>query len=371
MSGRTSGGNFANPAANFYLVEQDPAPVAENVAQVFLGIRIQCAQCHNHPFERWTQNDYYGFAAFFAQLGRKPSDDPRETILFNSGGGEMKQRATGQLMRPKFLGGETPDIPPGADRRAVLAEWLTDKDNPWFAACAVNRVWAHFFGRGIVDPPDDVRVSNPPSHPELLDQLAERFVVSGYDIRALVRDICNSRTYQLTTRTNESNAADERNFSHACIRRLSAEQLLDAVCRVTGVREKFAGLPLGARAVQVADARTGSYFLDTFGRPLRESACTYERRNEPTLAQALHLINGETLHKKIASPQGRLSKLLEAGTPPEEILSALYVAALTRPPTATELQAALKHVAASEKAADGWQDLFWALLNSQEFVFNH
>ncbi|MCH8807558.1 MAG: DUF1553 domain-containing protein [Planctomycetes bacterium] len=365
------GGSFHNPPANFFLVETSPTTMAENVAQVFMGVRVQCAQCHNHPFERWTQDDYYSFAAFFAQIGRKRSEDPRETIVYNSGGGEVKHLRTGQNARPKFLGGEVPDIPGGQDRRKVFADWLTARDNPWFAQCFVNRVWAHFFGRGIVDPPDDVRVSNPPSHPELLERLGQKLVESGYDIRALVRDICNSRTYQLSTRVNETNARDTRNLSHATIRRLSAEQLLDAICAVTQVREKFAGLPLGARAMQVADAKTGSYFLGTFGRPPRQTACTCERRDEPTLSQALHLINGPTVWEKIKSPNGRLERLLEAGSQPDVIVNELYLAALARGPTAAERAAAATHIAASKDARTGLQDLFWAVLNSHEFVFNH
>ena len=365
------GGNYQTPPANFYLVETDPTLMAENVAQVFLGVRIQCTQCHNHPFERWMMDDYYSFAAFFSQIGRKKSEDPRETIIFNSRGGEVNHLRTGAPMQPKFLGGATPEIPPGGDRRAVLADWLTSRDNPWFARCFADRVWAHFLGQGLVDPPDDVRVSNPPSHPELLDELGRRFAETGYDIRALVREICNSRTYQLSTVTNESNARDARNFSHARIRRLSAEQLLDAICAATGVKEKFAGLPLGARSVQVADARTGSYFLDTFGRPPRESACTCERRDDPTLSQALHLINGATIESKINAPEGVLARLLAENRPPAEIVETLYLATLTRPPSEAERTTALRHVAESSDPAAGLRDLFWALLNSQEFVFQH
>ncbi|MCH8963848.1 MAG: DUF1553 domain-containing protein, partial [Planctomycetes bacterium] len=260
---------------------------------------------------------------------------------------------------------------PEQDRRAVLADWLTAPDNPWFARNVANRIWAHFMGRGMVEPTDDVRISNPPSHPQLLELLGRRFVETGYDIRAIVRDICNSRTYQLATATNDTNAGDQRNFSHAMIRRLSAEQLLDAVSQVTGVPEKFAGLPLGARAMQVADAKSGSYFLTTFGRPPRVSPCTCERRNEATLSQALHLINGDTIWSKLRDGNGRLSKLLEAGTPPQQIIEQSYIATLSRPPTDTERQTALTYIAAAENPREGLEDILWALLNSQEFVFNH
>lgn len=366
-----TGGNYHVPPANFYIVESDPLLVAENVAQAFLGIRIQCAQCHNHPFERWTQDDYYAFAAFFPQIGRKRAEDPRETIVFNSASGEVTHPRTGKPARPKFLGGATPDIPPGADRRAVFADWLAAPENPWFARCFVNRVWAHFFGRGIIDPPDDVRVTNPASHPELLDALARQFVERNYDIRALVRDICASRTYQLSTVPHETAAHDRRNLAAATLRRLPAEQLLDAVSTATETAEKFAGLPLGARAVQVSDARSGSYFLETFGRPARQTPCTCERRDEPSLSQALHLMNGATVWDKIRSPAGRLTRLLNAQTPTERMIDELYVATLTRRPTDAECAAAATYLAAAGDTRKGLEDLFWALLNSNEFVFQH
>lgn len=365
------GGNFSNPAANFYMIETSPTQMAENVAQVFCGIRIQCAQCHNHPFERWTQDDYYSFAAFFAQVGRKPAEDPREQVVFNSGGGEVQHLRTGQNMAPKFLGGVVPQIPPGGDRRKILAEWLTSKDNPYFAACFVDRVWTQLMGRGLVDPPDDVRVSNPPSHPELRARLAKKFVEDNYDLRALVRLICNSRAYQRSSQAIPENASDARNFSHAAVRRLPAESLLDAVCAVTGVAEKFRGLPLGATAAQVADGRSGSYFLDVFGRPARLSACTCERHSEPTLSQALHLINAPVLAAKISDDRGRLAQLLKAKAAPEAIIDELYIAAYSRKPTDTERVALLKAVSEAEDRRKALEDVFWAVLNSKEFVFSH
>lgn len=364
------GGNFRNPAVNFYLVETSPPQMAENVAQVFLGVRIQCAQCHNHPFERWTQDDYYSFAAFFAQIGRKTTDDPRESVVFNSGGGEVQHLRTGVAMPPRVLGGEIADVK-GRDRRAALAEWLTSPQNPYFAACFADRVWAHFMGRGLIDPPDDVRVSNPPSHPRLREQLARQFVETGYDLRDLVRVICNSHTYQASSQALSSNETDRRNFSHAAPRRLPAEVLLDAVCAVTQSAEKFEGLPLGARAVQVADAQSGSYFLSAFGRPQRLSACTCERRDEPTLSQALHLINGATLSAKIADPNGRLARLLSAQTPPETVIEEWYLAALCRMPTETERTALLAACRDAGDPRQALEDIAWAVLNSREFVFNH
>ncbi len=260
-----SGGTFKNAATNFYQITNETLPLTENVAQVFMGIRVQCAQCHNHPFDRWTQNDYYSFAAFFAQIGRKQAEDYRETIIFNSGGGEVNHPVGGRAMPPKFLGGEVPDVA-GKDRRVVLAKWLASPRNPWFATSFANRVWAHFTGVGIVEPVDDFRVSNPASNPELLEALGQHFTATKYNLKALVRDICNSRTYQRTTHRNESNDSDEKNFAHALVRRIKAESLLDTISAVTDTKDKFDGLPLGARAVQIADGTRSTYFLRTFGR---------------------------------------------------------------------------------------------------------
>ena len=220
--------NFRNPAANYYQIEPDTLKLAENTAQVFMGMRIQCAQCHNHPFDRWTMNDYYGFAAFFSRIGRKPGDDPRETVIFDRNDGETKHLVTGAVMKPKFLGGEVPEIKERS-RRQVLAEWLTSRENSYFARNLANIIWAHFLGRGIIEPVDDVRISNPASNPELLDALANKLIDYKYDFKKLVRDICTSRTYQLSTRPNETNATDERNFSKAAIRRIRAEVLLDCI----------------------------------------------------------------------------------------------------------------------------------------------
>ncbi|MDP7013702.1 MAG: DUF1549 domain-containing protein, partial [Verrucomicrobiota bacterium] len=249
----STGGTFKSPATNFYQIERDTLKVTENVAQVFMGMRIQCAQCHNHPFDRWTMDDYYSFASFFSQIGRKNAEDPREVIVFNRRSGDVKHPVGGRTMTPKFLGGAVPEITRAQDRRAVLATWLASADNPFFAPNLANIIWAHFFGIGIIEPVDDVRVSNPASNPELLAALAKHFTEYNYDFKRLVYDICTSRTYQLATRTNESNAADSRNFAHGRIRRLRAEVLLDVITQVTQTKNKFKGLPLGARAVQIAD----------------------------------------------------------------------------------------------------------------------
>jgi len=364
-----NGGTFTDPASNYYQIERDTLKLSENVAQVFIGARIQCAQCHNHPFDRWTMDDYYGFAAFFSQIGRKTAEDPRETIIFNSGSGEVKHPVGGREMRPKFLGGEAPDLA-GRDRREALAEWMTAPDNRLFARNVANFVWAHFLGRGIIEPVDDVRVSNPAANDALLDALADQLVAYDYDMKRFVRDICNSRTYQLATRTNETNAADERNFSHAAVRRIRAEVLLDAITAVTGTKNKFPGLPLGARAVQISDGNVSTYFLTTFGRAKRETVCSCEVVMEPSLSQALHLINGDTINQKIAEG-GRIRKELEAGRSPDQILEGLYLSCLTRPPTAEERAAVLGALPAEGDPAPALEDAFWALLNSKEFIFNH
>jgi hypothetical protein len=364
-----TGGTFKSPATNFYQNASDTLNLTENVAQVFMGMRIQCAQCHNHPFDRWTQNDYYGFAAFFAQIGRKQGEDYREQIVFNSGGGEVNHPVGGRAMKPKFLGGAEPETA-GKDRRAVLAGWLASKENPWFATSFANRVWAHFLGTGIVEPVDDFRVSNPATNPELLAELGKRFTESKYDLKQLVRDICNSNTYQRSTRRNASNELDERNFAHANLRRIKAENLLDVISQVTETKDKFQGLPLGARAVQLADGGASTYFLTTFGRATRETPCSCEVKMEPTLSQALHLMNGDTVNAKIQQG-GVVPRLLAQTKFPEERVTNLYVRTLARKPTKAELEKLMPRFAPGSNSQQALEDLFWALLNSREFLFNH
>ena len=365
------GGTFSSPATNFFQIEQDVLKLTENVAQVFMGTRIQCAQCHNHPFDRWTMDDYYSFASFFAQVKRKPAEDPRERVIYDQDG-ETQHPVTKQNMQPKFLGGPKPDLGKQSRREAVAA-WLGSPDNPWFAKNVVNIVWAHFNGVGIVDPVDDVRVSNPPSNPELLDALAEKFVSYNYDFKKLVRDICTSRTYQLSTRTNETNIADEWNFSHAMVRRVRAEVLLDCISQVTATPNKFKGLPLGARAVQIADGNTSNYFLTTFGRASRATVCSCEVKMEPNLSQALHLLNGDTTQQRIR--EGKVVEtLLNEKKTPEEVIAILYLTVLSRPPTDMEREKLLAAVAEQKEPAmvrETLEDIFWALLNSKEFIFNH
>jgi hypothetical protein len=364
-----NGGTFKNPPTNYYQLERDILKVTENVAQVFMGMRVQCAQCHNHPFDRWTMNDYYGFAAFFSQIGRKGTDDARELIVFNSGGGEVQHPITKQNMKPKFLGGAEPDVA-GKDRRVVLANWLASPENPYFAKNLSNIVWNHFFGRGIVDEVDDVRISNPASNQELLDELGKRFTGYKYDFKKLVRDICTSQTYQRSTQPTKTNEGDTRNFARGPIRRIRAETMLDILTQVTDTKNKFQGLPQGARAVQIADGQVSTYFLTTFGRPTRETVCSCEVRLEPTLSQSLHLMNGDTVASKIG--QGNLiGKLLAEKKPPAFVIESLYVRCLSRPPTAEEMKKLLAAVEANANKQQALEDVFWAVLNSREFMFNH
>ena len=368
----SEGGTFSSPPTNFFQIEQDVLKLTENVAQVFMGTRIQCAQCHNHPFDRWTMDDYYGFASFFAQVKRKPAEDPRERIVFD-GGGEVPHLVTKQPVKPRFLGTATPDDFGKKSRREAMADWLTSTDNPWFPRNVSNVMWSHFFGVGITDPVDDVRISNPPANPELLAALSHKFVEYNYDMRKLVRDICTSRTYQLSSATNETNATDTRNFSRAMVRRVRAEVLLDCISQATATPNKFKGLPLGSRAVQIADGNTSTYFLTTFGRATRATVCSCEVKMEPNLSQALHLLNGDATHNRIQ--QGKLVPTMwEQKKTPEAIIRHLYLRTVNREPVADERS---KLLAAVEEGKDATQkqqilnDSFWALLNSKEFIFNH
>lgn len=364
-----TGGTFKNPPTNYYQIETDTLKTAENVAQVFMGIRTQCAQCHNHPFDRWTMNDYYSFAAFFSQIGRKQGEDYREIVVFNSGGGEVAHPVGGRAMPPKYLGGPQPDVA-GKDRRMVLAQWLASPENPYFATSVANRVWDHFFGIGIVQPVDDIRISNPASNPELFQALGDKLTSYNYDFKQLVRDICNSKTYQRSTERNASNEADELNFAHSRVRRIRAESLLDCVSEVTETKDKFQGLPLGARAVQIADGGTSTYFLNTFGRSTRATVCSCEVKTDPTLSQSLHMINGDTIEGKIRGG-GLIGRQLAAGKTPDQLIESIYIRCLSRKPSPEELVKLKAAVAEEKEPQKALEDIFWAVLNSREFVFNH
>lgn len=366
-----SGSVYENPPANYWRASRDPQDATETTAQLFLGVRIQCAKCHNHPFERWTQDNYYGIAAAFARIGRKPGLQPADEVIFAQATGEVTQPRTGKQMKVHLLLKGDVDVPSEQDRRAVFAQWLTGKENPFFAKSIVNRVWGHLLGRGIVEPVDDFRDSNPPSNAALLDELTKRFIESGYSQKSVVRTIMNSRTYQASSRRNEFNANDEIYASHATTRLLSAEQLLDAICAVTDVREDFKGVPSGTRATQLPDPPTDHQFLKIFGQPQREMACQCERSTESNLSQALQMINGPTVHGKLRDDKGRIAQLMSENKPNEEIIEQIYLTALARRPAEAETKVALQHLANTADRRQALEDIAWAVLNSKEFLFQH
>ncbi len=371
------GSTFENPPANYWRASRDPLDATETTAQLFLGIRIQCAKCHNHPFERWTQDNYYGIAAAFSRIGRQKTgdpakpNDPADEVIFVARAGESTQPRTGKQMKVHLLLKGDIDVAAEDDRRAVFAQWLTGPENPFFAKAAVNRIWGHLMGRGIVDPVDDFRDSNPPSNAELLDELANQFVQNKFSQRWAIRTIMLSRTYQLSSKKNNFNATDELYHSHANTRLLSAEQLLDAICQVTGVNETFGGQPAGTRAVELSSPPTDNYFLKVFGQPQREMACQCERSSESNLSQALQMINGPTVHNKLRDANGRIHSMIKAGKPDDEIIASLYLSALSRNPVSAEIEAAKKHLAANMDRNLALEDIGWAILNSKEFLFQH
>ena len=376
----TSGGStYANPASNYYRISRDPTTLAETTAQLFFGIRMQCAKCHNHPFERWTQDDYYSMAAFFNRVkyrvdpidgGDAKKKDGAEYVYVERFG-ELTQPRTGKTMAPKFMGGKFPDIAPGKDRRESLGKWMSSPDNPFVPKSVVNRIWFHLMGRGIVDPVDDFRDSNPSANDDLLDELARDFVKNKFDTKQLIRTIMNSRTYQLSAQTNEFNKDDNKYFSHAVTKLLTAEQLFDALCQVTEVPEKFVGHPLGTRSVQLPDGEANHPFLKTFGQPARELACECEREGDSNLAQALQLINGGAVNDCLRNPNNRIGKLIAAKKSSKEILDTLFLVTLSRLPNENEESKLLAHVSSAPDARRAWEDVHWALINSKEFLFRH
>jgi len=365
----SSGGWISDPATNFFR-ERDPKVLMENMSQLFLGARVQCAQCHNHPFDRWTQNDYYNFAAFFARVNQKGMEDPMDMFIYESAAGEMLHPVSKKSMEPRFLGGEAPPTAE-RDRRIVLANWLTSDDNTLVARNIANIYWQHFFGMGIIDPVDDARVSNPPSNPALLDALADRLRKSGFDQKALIREILSSRTYQLSATPNETNAADRRNYSRCLPRRPSAEVVWDTITQVTGSRPAFYMERPDTRAVQINDGGVSNTFLTTFGRSSRNTPCTCEAKIQPTLAQALELINGDTVSQAIERG-GRMRDWLASEGSPQAAARRIFQEALARDPTDVELRAFDERLAASpDQPVQALEDTCWAVLNSAEFLFNH
>jgi hypothetical protein len=377
-----SGDIDSSPPANFYRAVSDPTNWMETTAQLFMGRRVQCAKCHNHPFDRMTQDEYYSLAAFFSQVQvqtrSRPDDQgrrrrrgaPLRTVALDPDA-QMVQPRTGEVMPPRFPGGAAPPVAPESDRRQVLARWLTDSTNPYFAPAMANRIWFHLMGRGIVEPVDDFRETNPSTNDALLKALAQDLVAHRYDLRHLVRAIMRSTTYQLSARPHPLSREDTVYFSHAVPRLLPAEVLFDAVSTATGVAEPFPGLPETTRAVLLPGTAQKVPFLAAFGRPARTLACECERDREPTLYQALQLISSRMVERKLQSDQGRVARLVAAQTPDAAAIEELYLATLSRPPTPPERQAALAALRGSENRRAGLEDLLWALLNAKEFLFRH
>ncbi len=365
------GSNYDNPAANYFLIADQPNTEMETTTQLFLGVRFVCAHCHDHPFEQWTNKQYFELSAFFAQVGIRDGARSLEKVVYDKDEGEIVFPKTGRVAPAHFPYLQPAHLTDGEGRRQLLAEWLTSKNNPYFAKAIVNRVWSYFFARGIIDPVDDIRSSNPPINPELLTALTKDFIDHHFDLQYLIRTIVDSRTYQLSSLTNEWNADDDNNFSHALPRRLTAEELMDAIGISTGSRMVFKDVPKDYLAEELPDSKVGmGGFLDLFGRPQRESPCECERRSEVSLKQALNLINGPAVGDAVADPDGRIAKLILKGAPDREIIQDLYVATLDRPASAEEVQKAQAYLEGSKNRTEKVQDLEWALLNSYAFLFN-
>ena len=361
------------PAINWYWQTRDDQlhSVTADTAQVFLGIRLQCARCHHHPYERWGQEDYYGLAGFFTRLGRKSFGQPPPYFAASSVTTGEKNPLTGQVPEPKFLDGEYRKFTPEEDPRHALVDWMAEPDNPFFARVLVNRLWGHFMGRGLVNEVDDMRESNPPSNPELLDALAQDFVDHQFDVKQIIRTLVNSRVYQLSSSPTEYNRDDRQNFARFYARRLIAEVLLDAVDETTGTKTRFGNIADSARAVDLPHEGFGSYFLDTFDRPKRVSGCECERSSGATLAQVLLLANSDELENKLASGDGRISKLITADKPIPDMIDELYLSAFARRPTDQERDTTVKYVESQENKKQALEDILWTVINSKEFLFNH
>ncbi len=381
------GSTYLNPPANYYRALRDPVTRAEATAQVFLGVRLQCAQCHNHPFDRWSQDDYYDWAGLFSRVSYKVLENKRrdnldshefvgEQVVYLADEGKVTNARTGQPAQPRFLGAAKP-LAKDEDPLRELAAWVTA--NPLFAKSQVNRVWFHLMGRGLVDPIDDFRPTNPASHPELLDQLAKDFAAQKFDLRWLIRTVMSSRAYQLAAEPNDTNAGDEVNYSHVLPRRLTAEQMLDSQHEALAVPAKFTGYPVGMRAgqlpgveaVRLREKRKSSSdtFLTLFGKPMRLLSCECERSSETTMSQAFNLVSGPEINELLSAPENRIQKLIVAGKSQREIITELYWSVLNRPPTQAELLEFSTRVEKSENQRKAYEDIAWALLNAKEFIF--
>jgi hypothetical protein len=378
-----TGSEGSNPPTVWYKDLQQPEQFVDDTAQVFLGLRIACANCHHHPYEKWSQDDYWGLAAFFGRIGKKqfpvPGSNQQDNrqVVYNKANGGVTNKRTNKPAPVKPLDGEPMELSSDEDPRAKLVDWMVDTKNPYFARALANRYWAHFFGRGIVDPLDDMRVTNPPSNPELLDALAKSLTDSKYSLKSLVKTICKSRTYQLSAIPNDFNKHDKQTYARYYPKRMAAEVLFDAVCQVTDSPTAFSGLPQDKfapkRAIMLPDESFSSYFLDVFGRPQRISACECERVSEANLAQALHLLNSDEVQNKLSRSGGRADALTNAKDtrPDTEKVTELFIWAFARKPSEEDMKVSLAHInkhAANKKVA--YENILWALINTKEFVFN-
>lgn len=363
------GNTSAEGPGSFYKILNKPDEAARSVSQLLLGVRIECAQCHHHPSERWSQTDYVALAGFFTGLSLKKLPNG-EQALVSYGGSDLPHPRSGEVVSAQALGEAPADFSNVTDRRRVLAEWMTSAENPFFSKAIANRLWSHYFGRGLVEPIDDIRETNPPTNPALMDALASHMRDLNYDMQAFTRTLLNSRVYQLSSTSLPTNADDQQNFSHFIQKSQPAEVLLDAISQCTGVPEEFNGWPVGYRAVQIWDNHMPSYFFRIFGRPVRATVCECERSNDPSIAQALHLLNSPEIFDKIGHRHGHARKLATSEKSPTEIIDDLYLSTLSRFPTDAEKKLMLQAFTTTDRHA-ATEDVLWAILNSKEFVFNH
>ncbi|MCE9526114.1 MAG: DUF1549 and DUF1553 domain-containing protein [Planctomycetales bacterium] len=370
-----SGSQAENPPAIWYRTVRKSPEYVESVAQAFLGVRIQCAQCHHHPTERWSQSDYFGLAAVFSRVGRKggfaDAEVPTDEIIFLKARGDVVHPRTGEILKPRSLGGAEFSLGLHDDPRVSLAKWMTSRDNPFFARTLVNRMWAHFLGRGIVHPIDDARSTNPPSNPELLDALAEDFAASNFDLKRLIRVITTSYAYGLESAPHPGNAGDTQTFARFYPRRMSAEVLLDGVSQVLEVPTEFSGFPVGTRAIELPDENVAAHFLDVFGRPARMSACECERVDSPALTQALELVNSAEIQRKLLDKAGYAQRLATSEKSHADLAAEVFLRVLARQPRPEELKAAVDFLSAEPDRAEACRSLLWSLLATNEFLFNH
>jgi hypothetical protein len=363
-----------NPAVAWYKRVKDPKEQLEDVSQLFLGVRLQCAQCHHHPFERWSQDDYYSLGAFFSRVGRKPTGVRDEDMIFHQRGvAEAQNMTTGAMLRPRALGMSVGEIDPSEDPRLKLADWMSSPSNPFFAKALVNRYWKHFFGVGLIEPEDDIRDSNPAANPKLLAAIEQAFIDSGFDQKQLIRSLVLSQTYQMSSEVNSKNRFDTRSYSRFYPRRLSAEVLLDVIDQLLGSETHFANLPVGTRAIALPD---NSYnrsvpFLKVFGRPENSSVCECERVQSANLTQSLHLLNAGEIKSKLSVDGGLADRLSQSDEGLEQRIERIYQSAFSRQPRSNELDIALNFLASGQTTKQDFEDLLWAIINTKEFMFNH